>query len=53
MPDGIRGFGHVKLANLATAQAQWKALTDRWHGRVPDAEVVPTTERKVIPMRAV
>jgi indolepyruvate ferredoxin oxidoreductase len=31
VPEGIRGFGHVKLANLATANARWRELRERWH----------------------
>jgi indolepyruvate ferredoxin oxidoreductase len=32
-PDAIRGYGHVKLANVATARARQKGLLDRFHGR--------------------
>ena len=28
----VRGFGAVKLANLATARAQWTSLMDVWRG---------------------
>ncbi|MGE0097542.1 MAG: indolepyruvate ferredoxin oxidoreductase family protein [Hydrogenophaga sp.] len=27
VPESIRGYGHVKLASVATARAQWTALT--------------------------
>ncbi len=37
LPERIRGYGHVKLGNLATARAQWRELLDRWHGRGDDA----------------
>ncbi|MFZ4756593.1 MAG: DUF6537 domain-containing protein, partial [Burkholderiaceae bacterium] len=30
VPARIRGFGHVKLAAVATARAQWRELTERW-----------------------
>jgi indolepyruvate ferredoxin oxidoreductase len=33
VPERIRGYGHVKLGNLATGRAQWRVLLDRWHGR--------------------
>ncbi|HMS81118.1 MAG TPA: hypothetical protein PKC20_16630, partial [Burkholderiaceae bacterium] len=31
------GFGHVKLAAVATARAQWRELTDRWARGETDA----------------
>jgi len=33
LPEKIRGYGHVKLANVASAKAQWQDLLDRFHGR--------------------
>jgi indolepyruvate ferredoxin oxidoreductase len=39
LPEGIRGYGHVKLANVVTVRAQWKDLLDRFHGRVAEAPV--------------
>jgi hypothetical protein len=30
LPERIRGFGHVKLAAVATARAQWRELGERW-----------------------
>jgi indolepyruvate ferredoxin oxidoreductase len=30
VPERIRGFGHVKLAAVATARAQWRELTGRY-----------------------
>ena len=39
LPEKIRGYGHVKLANLVTARAQWKDLLDRFHGRAAEAPV--------------
>ncbi len=33
VPENIRGYGHVKLANLATAKGRWRELLDRYHGR--------------------
>jgi len=46
LPEGIRGYGHVKLANVATVRAQWKDLLDRFHGRAVEAPiaVVPLTK---------
>ncbi len=45
LPEGIRGYGHVKLANVVTVRAQWKDLLDRFHGRAVEAPiaVVPLT----------
>jgi indolepyruvate ferredoxin oxidoreductase len=49
----VRGFGPVKLANLVTARAQWKALLDAWHGRTPEPAPAKTPQaRRVIPVRA-
>ena len=33
VPENIRGYGHVKLANLASAKGRWRELFDRYHGR--------------------
>jgi indolepyruvate ferredoxin oxidoreductase len=41
MPEGIRGYGHVKLANVASARARWRELLDRWHGHAPAQRTVP------------
>jgi indolepyruvate ferredoxin oxidoreductase len=30
LPERIRGFGHVKLAAVATVRAQWRELLGRW-----------------------
>ena len=46
----VRGYGPVKLANLATARAQWRALLDAWHGRETDAHARHAPARKVIPI---
>jgi indolepyruvate ferredoxin oxidoreductase len=32
IPDGIRGFGHVKARHLAAVRPQWQALMQRWQG---------------------
>jgi indolepyruvate ferredoxin oxidoreductase len=37
VPERIRGFGHVKVANVATARARWRELRDQLHGRKPSA----------------
>ena len=33
LPERIRGYGHVKLAAVASARARWGDLLDRYHGR--------------------
>jgi indolepyruvate ferredoxin oxidoreductase len=33
VPENIRGYGHVKLANLANAKGRWRELLDRLYGR--------------------
>jgi indolepyruvate ferredoxin oxidoreductase len=45
-----RGYGHVKLAGIATVRAQWQSLLDRWHGHVADET---SAEHRVIPVRAI
>jgi indolepyruvate ferredoxin oxidoreductase len=30
LPDGIRGYGHVKENNLKAVRAKWTALLDKW-----------------------
>ncbi len=40
VPEQIRGYGHVKLANITLARARWKDLLDRLHGRAPAAQPV-------------
>jgi indolepyruvate ferredoxin oxidoreductase len=42
VPESIRGYGHVKLANIGTARARWRDLLDRFHGRATaDARTIP------------
>ncbi|MGE5337636.1 MAG: indolepyruvate ferredoxin oxidoreductase family protein [Gemmatimonadota bacterium] len=41
VPEQIRGYGHVKLANVALARARWKDLLDRFHGRAPPPALQP------------
>jgi indolepyruvate ferredoxin oxidoreductase len=52
VPERIRGYGHVKLANLATGRAQWRVLLDRWHGRGgdDDAALREGAPAKIIPI---
>ena len=52
VPERIRGYGHVKLGNLATGRAQWRELLDRWHGRSGDDRTKPTAAERgrVIPI---
>jgi indolepyruvate ferredoxin oxidoreductase len=33
VPENIRGYGHVRLANLGSAKGRWRDLLDRFHGR--------------------
>jgi indolepyruvate ferredoxin oxidoreductase len=47
MPERIRGYGHVKLANVATARAKRRELMERWHG-----VEAPGGAPKVIPIAA-
>jgi indolepyruvate ferredoxin oxidoreductase len=42
LPESIRGYGHVKLANVVTVRAQWRDLLDRFHGHAV-AAVSPQT----------
>jgi indolepyruvate ferredoxin oxidoreductase len=30
VPDGIRGYGHVKERNLAAARTRWASLQQSW-----------------------
>ena len=30
LPDGIRGYGHVKARHLATVRPKWAELLTRW-----------------------
>jgi indolepyruvate ferredoxin oxidoreductase len=42
VPENIRGYGHVKLANLASAKGRWRELLDRFHGRAaPGSTTIP------------
>jgi indolepyruvate ferredoxin oxidoreductase len=47
VPERIRGYGHVKLANIVTAKARWAELMDRWRGIER-----PEAAAKVIPIAA-
>ena len=49
LPERIRGYGHVKLASVATAKAQQQVLLARFEGREPG--LVPEAKaRSVIPI---
>jgi indolepyruvate ferredoxin oxidoreductase len=52
VPERIRGYGHVKLGNLATGRAQWRVLLDQWHGRGGDSATPagPAERGRVIPI---
>ena len=40
LPETIRGYGHVKLANVVNVKAQWKDLLDRFHERAVESKAV-------------
>ena len=48
VPETIRGYGHVKLGNLATARAQWRDLLERWRGSGVGSDA--GAPRKIIPL---
>jgi indolepyruvate ferredoxin oxidoreductase len=33
VPENIRGYGHVKLASVASAKGRWRELQDRFHDK--------------------
>ena len=35
LPEGIRGYGHVKLATVASVKAQWTDLMQRYREPAP------------------
>ena len=41
VPERIRGFGHVKLASVVTARAQWQEMLGRWARGEVDAADAP------------
>ncbi len=41
LPETIRGYGHVKEANVVAVKRQWRALLDRFHGRAADVAAQP------------
>ena len=47
LPETIRGYGHVKLANVAKARVQRAALLDRFHGRTVAAPVTVAMPQRV------
>jgi indolepyruvate ferredoxin oxidoreductase len=50
LPERIRGYGHVKLANVATARAQQQDLLQRF--AAGEAPTPGPAERKVIAIKA-
>jgi indolepyruvate ferredoxin oxidoreductase len=50
LPETIRGYGHVKLANVVTVRAQWKELLDLFHGRAAAAQE-PVAQVVAMPTR--
>jgi indolepyruvate ferredoxin oxidoreductase len=46
VPEGIRGYGHVKLTNIATARARWRELTEVLR------TAAPTAPRRTVPIAA-
>ena len=49
----VRGFGPVKLANLAKARSEWHDLLEAWQGRAGKPVVSTPLERLVIPLRVI
>lgn len=47
LPEKIRGYGHVKHANVMAVKKQWQALLDRFHGRAVEVAAQPVA----IPVR--
>ncbi|OZB50787.1 MAG: hypothetical protein B7X43_04975, partial [Thiomonas sp. 15-63-373] len=48
LPDGIRGYGHIKQRYLAQVLPQWEALMRKWRqvtagASSPDSQAVPET----------
>jgi len=40
LPEGIRGYGHVKARNLDAVRAKWAGLMQQWHGAKPSTSTV-------------
>jgi indolepyruvate ferredoxin oxidoreductase len=49
----VRGFGPVKLANLATARAQWQSLMSVWRGDAEEAPARTPAAGKIIRLERV
>ncbi|MCV2356850.1 indolepyruvate ferredoxin oxidoreductase family protein [Paucibacter sp. B2R-40] len=49
LPEQIRGYGHVKHANVVTVRAKQQALLDRFHGRAAAAteQVVALPQQRI------
>lgn len=47
LPEKIRGYGHVKHANVVAVKKQWKELLERFHGRA----VEPVAQAVAMPVR--
>jgi indolepyruvate ferredoxin oxidoreductase len=47
LPEKIRGYGHVKHANVVAVKKQWQALLDRFHGKA----VEPVAQPVAMPVR--
>jgi indolepyruvate ferredoxin oxidoreductase len=41
LPEKIRGYGHVKHANVVAAKTQWQTLLERFHGRAVEGVAQP------------
>ena len=48
VPAKIRGYGHIKIAGVATARAQWASLGQKWRsgGHVEPAEIPVDAEAR-------
>ncbi|HVL59395.1 MAG TPA: indolepyruvate ferredoxin oxidoreductase family protein [Burkholderiaceae bacterium] len=51
VPEQIRGFGHVKLAAIATARARWHSLLEQFHRGAPAAPVAASAPRDAATVR--
>ena len=49
----VRGFGPVKLANLAKVRSEWHDLLEAWRARAGKPVVSTPLERLVIPLRVI
>jgi indolepyruvate ferredoxin oxidoreductase len=46
LPEGIRGFGHVKERNLQTVRTKWQAQMAQWRQAPAAAKDVAEAQRQ-------